>query len=467
MVMVNDGRTIWNDCLEIIRQEINSQAFKTWFEPIEPVRYDQKTLTIQVPNNFFYEWIEEHYVHLMKKALIKVIGSNASLNYRILKDQKEVSNTVHLKKNSEREESLDIRNPFVFPGIKKIKADPNLNPQYNFDNFVEGECNRLARNAGLAVAKKPGGTAFNPLVIYGNVGLGKTHIAQAIGNKALEIHSQKQILYVSSEKFTNQIIHAIKNNEIQDFLNFYHQIDILIVDDIQFLANKTKTQEIFFHIFNQLHQEGKQLILTSDRAPKDMEGMEERLISRFKWGLTADLVAPDFDTRMAILQNKMNKEGIELPEDVLEFICYNIKNNIRELEGILVSLIAQSSLNDREIDLALAKEVVQKFVAQVSKEITIESILTMVADHFGLDVDVIKSNSRKRQIVTARQLAMYFVKQHTSHSLKTIGKEFGGRDHSTVIYSCRTVNDLIDSDQSFRNLVEELDKKLTMSLHAT
>src|SRR5690554_696250 len=383
MVMVNDGRTIWNDCLKIIRQEINSQAFKTWFEPIEPVRYDQKTLTIQVPNNFFYEWIEEHYVHLMKKALIEVIGSSASLNYRILKDQKEVSNTVQLNKKPEREEDPDIRNFFVFPGIKKIKADPNLNPQYNFDNFVEGECNRLARNAGLAVAKKPGGTAFNPLVIYGNVGLGKTHIAQAIGNKALEHHSQKQILYVSSEKFTNQIIHAIKNNEIQDFLNFYHQIDILIVDDIQFLSNKTKTQEIFFHIFNQLHQEGKQLILTSDRAPKDMEGMEERLISRFKWGLTADLMAPDFDTRLAILNNKMTKEGIELPQDVVEFICYNITNNIRELEGILVSLIAQSSLNERKIDLPLAKEVVQKFVAQISKEITIESILDLVADHFG------------------------------------------------------------------------------------
>lgn len=465
--MVNDGRTIWNDCLKIIRQEINSQAFKTWFEPIEPVRYDQKTLTIQVPNNFFYEWIEEHYVHLMKKALIEVIGSSASLNYRILKDQKEVSNTVQLNKKPEREEDPDIRNPFVFPGIKKIKADPNLNPQYNFDNFVEGECNRLARNAGLAVAKKPGGTAFNPLVIYGNVGLGKTHIAQAIGNKALEHHSQKQILYVSSEKFTNQIIHAIKNNEIQDFLNFYHQIDILIVDDIQFLSNKTKTQEIFFHIFNQLHQEGKQLILTSDRAPKDMVGMEERLISRFKWGLTADLMAPDFETRKAILHNKMAKEGIELPEEIVEFICYNITNNIRELEGILISLIAQSSLNEREIDLALVKEVVQKFVAQVSKEITIDSILDLVADHFELDVDTIKSNSRKRQIVMARQLAMYFVKQHTDHSLKTIGKEFGGRDHSTVIYSCRTVNDLIDSDNSFKFMVEELDKKLTMSLHST
>ncbi len=464
--MVNDGRKIWNNCLEIIRQEINSQAFKTWFEPIEPVRFDQKTLTIQVPNNFFYEWIEEHYVHLMKKALIEVIGSSASLNYRILKDQKEVSNTVHLNKKSFRDEDPEIRNPFVFPGIKKIKADPNLNSQYNFKNFVEGECNRLARNAGLAVAKKPGGTAFNPLVIYGKVGLGKTHIAHAIGNQALEHHPQKQILYVSSEKFTNQIIHAIKSNEIQDFLNFYHQIDILIVDDIQFLANKSKTQEIFFHIFNQLHQEGKQLILTSDRAPKDMEGMEERLISRFKWGLTADLLSPDFETRKSILLNKMSTENIDLPEDVLEFICYNIKENIRELEGILVSLIAQSSLNQRDIDLPLTKEVVQKFVAQISREITIQSILDMVAGHFNLDVEVIKSNSRKREIVIARQLAMYFVKEHTSHSLKTIGKAFGGRDHSTVIYSCRTVNDLIDSDKSFQLVVEELEKKLTMSLHS-
>ena len=464
--MVNDGKTIWNNCLDIIREEINTQAYKTWFEPIEPVRYDKKTLTIQVPNNFFYEWIEEHYVHLMKKALIKVIGSSASLNYRILKDQEEVSNTVQLNKKTDRDDNPDFRNPFVFPGLKKIKADPNLNPQYNFDNFVEGECNRLARNAGKAVARKPGGTAFNPLVIYGNVGLGKTHIAHAIGNEALEYHDKKQVLYVSSEKFTNQIIHAIRNNEIQDFLNFYHQVDILIVDDIQFLANKAKTQEIFFHIFNQLHQDGKQLILTSDRAPKDMEGMEERLISRFKWGLTADLLPPGFETRKAILDKKMKKEDILLPDDVLEFICYNIKSNIRELEGILVSLIAQSSLVEREIDLKLTKEVVQKFVAQISKEITIESIQDLVANHFNLDIDTIQSKSRKRQIVTARQLAMYFVKKHTNHSLKSIGKAFGGRDHSTVIYSCRTVNDLIDSDRSFQLIVEELEKKLTMSLHS-
>lgn len=464
--MVNDGRSIWNNCLDIIREEINAQAFKTWFEPIEPVRFDQKTLTIQVPNNFFYEWIEEHYVHLMKKALIQVIGNSASLNYRILKSQNDISNAVRIDRKNTREEHPDIKNPFVFPGIKKIKADPNLNKNYNFQNFVEGDCNRLARNAGLAVAKKPGGTAFNPLVIYGNVGLGKTHLAHAIGNKALEYHAQKQILYVSSEKFTNQIIHAIKNNEVQDFLNFYHQVDILIVDDIQFLSNKAKTQEIFFHIFNQLHQDGKQLILTSDRAPKDMEGMEERLISRFKWGLTADLMAPGFDTRKAILDSKMNKEGIELSDDVLDFICYNIKSNIRELEGILVSLIAQSSLNERDIDLDLTREVVQKFVSQISKEITIESIQDLVADHFNLKVEILQSKSRKRHIVTARQLAMFFVKKHTNHSLKNIGKAFGGRDHSTVIYSCRTVNDLIDSDKSFQLIVDELEKKLTLSLHS-
>jgi|SRR5690625_119757 len=464
--MVNDGKTIWDNCLQIIRKEINPQAFKTWFEPIEPVRFDQETLTIQVPNNFFYEWIEEHYVHLMKKALIEVIGTSASLNYRILKTSTEASNAVKLNRPAPEDKTTEFRNPFVFPGLKKVKTDPNLNIQYTFDNFIEGECNRLPRNAGMAVAKKPGGTAFNPLVIYGNVGLGKTHLAQAIGNKALELHANKQILYVSSEKFTNQIIHSIKNNEIQDFLQFYHQIDILIVDDIQFLANKAKTQEIFFHIFNQLHQDGKQLILTSDRAPKDMEGMEERLISRFKWGLTADLLSPDFETRKTILENKMKKENLEIPEKVLDFICYNVKSNIRELEGILVSLIAQSSLNEREIDIDLAKEVVEKFVARVSKEITLESIQDMVADYFDLDVETLKSKSRKRHIVTARQLAMFFVKKYTEHSLKNIGDAFGGRDHSTVIYSCRTVNDLIDTDTEFQKTVHELERKIKMSLHA-
>lgn len=464
--MVNDGRNIWDKCLQIIKTEINPQAYKTWFEPIEPVRFDKKILTIQVPNNFFYEWIEEHYVHLMKKALLEVIGNSAGLNYRILKTKQDDSNAVKIDKHQLDTERTNIKNPFVFPGIKKLKIDPNLNAQYHFDNYVEGDCNRLARNAGMAISKKPGGTAFNPLVIYGDVGLGKTHLAHAIGNQALKENSQKQILYVSSEKFTNQIVHAIKNGEIDDLLNFYHQLDILIVDDIQFFANKTKTMDIFFHIFNQLHQDGKQLVLTSDRPPKDLEGMEERLISRFKWGLTADLQSPDYETRMAILDNKMLTEGLELPDNVLEFICYNVKNNIRELEGVLVSLIAQSSLNNREIDLDITKEVVQKFVEQVSKEITIQSIQELVATHFKIEADLLQSKSRKRNIVIARQLSMYFAKKHTNKSLKTIGDTFGGRDHSTVIYSCKTVKDLMDTDKIFKETVDDLEKKITMSLHS-
>ncbi|GAA5221412.1 chromosomal replication initiator protein DnaA [Membranihabitans marinus] len=464
--MVNDGRNIWDKCLQIIKTEINPQAYKTWFEPIEPVRFDKKILTIQVPNNFFYEWIEEHYVHLMKKALLEVIGNSAGLNYRILKTKQDDSNAVKIDKQQLDTEKTNIKNPFVFPGIKKLKIDPNLNAQYHFDNYVEGDCNRLARNAGMAISKKPGGTAFNPLVIYGDVGLGKTHLAHAIGNQALKENDQKQILYVSSEKFTNQIVHAIKNGEIDDLLNFYHQLDILIVDDIQFFANKTKTMDIFFHIFNQLHQDGKQLVLTSDRPPKDLEGMEERLISRFKWGLTADLQSPDYETRMAILDNKMLTEGLELPDNVLEFICYNVKNNIRELEGVLVSLIAQSSLNNREIDLEITKEVVQKFVEQVSKEITIQSIQELVASHFKIEADHLQSKSRKRNIVIARQLSMYFAKKHTNKSLKTIGDTFGGRDHSTVIYSCKTVKDLMDTDKIFKETVDDLEKKITMSLHS-
>jgi len=302
-------------------------------------------------------------------------------------------------------------------------------------------------------------------VIFGDVGLGKTHLAQAIGNEALISDPSKTVLYVSSEKFTNQIIESIRNNAVNDFVNFYQLVDVLIVDDIQFLANKVKTQEIFFHIFNQLHQNGKQLVLTSDRPPKDLDGMEERLISRFKWGLSADLQVPDLETRMAILETKMNQEGLDLPYDVTEFICYNIKNNIRELEGVLISLAAQSMLNRREIDIDLAKEVIKNFVKQMSKEITVEFIQKLVAEHFDLPVDKLKGQTRKRSIVIARQLSMYLAKNLTNNSLKAIGENFGGRDHSTVIYSCKAVQDLLDTDMVFKDTVSELQKKIKMSLN--
>ncbi len=472
--MIKDCTLVWDNCLQTIRRNVNSQSYKTWFEPIKPVRLENSALTIQVPNKFFYEWLEEHYVALLKMTIRKELGDKGRLEYQILMANPQfqlAAQTTDRRRGQNdhygpgRVDTTNIKNPFVIPGIRKLKIDPQLNPNYTLDEFIEGDCNRLARSAGVAVAKRPGGTAFNPLVIFGDVGLGKTHLAQAVGNEVIKRNPNKSVLYVSSEKFTNQIIESIKNNAVSDFVNFYQLVDVLIVDDIQFLANKHKTQEIFFHIFNQLHQSGKQIILTSDRPPKDLDGMEERLISRFKWGLSADLQIPDFETRMAIFESKMNREGVELPGDVTEFICFNIKNNIRELEGVLVSLIAQSSLNRREMDLELAKEVIKNFVTQINKEITVEFIQKLVADHFNVPVEKLPSKTRKRHIVIARQLSMYLAKNLTDKSLKAIGENFGGRDHSTVIYSCRTVQDLMETDMVFKDTVAEIEKKVKMSLN--
>ena len=475
--MVRDHATVWDSCLQTIRKNVNSQSFKTWFEPIKPVRLVENALTIQVPNKFFYEWLEEHYVALLKMTIRKELGDKGRLEYQILMNQLEEQRRAKQPAGGNGSnghadglapgmvDAQYIKNPFVIPGIKKIKIDPQLNPSYTLETFIEGDCNRLARSAGIAVARNPGGTAFNPLIVFGDVGLGKTHLAQAIGAEVLQRYPEKQVLYVSSDKFTNQIIESIRNNAVSDFVNFYQLADVLIVDDIQFLANKLKTQEIFFNIFNQLHQSGKQIVLTSDRPPKDLDGIEERLISRFKWGLSADLQVPDFETRMAILEARLGREGVDLPQSVLEFICYNIRNNIRELEGVLISMVAQSSLNRREIDLDLAKEVVKNFVTEINKEITIEFIQQLVADHFSVPVDKLAGETRKRQIVIARQLSMYLAKNLTDKSLKAIGERFGGRDHSTVIYSCKTVQDLLDTDMIFKETVAELEKKIRLSLN--
>ena len=431
-----------------------------------------------MPNKFFYEWLEEHYVSLLKMTIRKELGDRGRLEYQILMNQAEERRKAQGPRPATDTngnghaggyapgmvDANYIKNPFVIPGIKKIKVDPELNPNYRFETFIEGDCNRLARSAGIAVARQPGGTAFNPLIVFGDVGLGKTHLAQAIGNEVVQKHPEKQVLYVSSDKFFNQIIESIRNNAVSDFVNFYQMADVLIIDDIQFLANKLKIQEIFFNIFNQIHQQGKQIILTSDRPPKDLEGIEERLISRFKWGLSADLQAPDFETRMAILEARVGRDGVDLPQSVLEFISYNIRNNIRELEGVLISMVAQSTLNRREIDLDLAKEVVRNFVTEMNREITIEFIQQLVADHFNIPVDKLAGETRKRQIVIARQLSMYLAKNLTDKSLKAIGERFGGRDHSTVIYSCKTVQDLLDTDMIFKETVAELEKKIRMSL---
>lgn len=454
---------VWRNCLRAIKKNINAQSYKTWFEPIKPVKLDNDVLTIMVPNKFFYEWLEEHYVNLLKSTIRQELGENARLEYQILVTQNPNS-TQGTPLSPSNVPSTQIKNPMVIPGIKKVRIDANLITHYTFDTYVEGDCNRLARTGALAVAKKPEGNSFNPLFIYGDTGLGKTHLIHAVGNEVKNRYPDKAVLYTTMEHFANQFIESVKNNSINEFINFYYLIDVLLVDDIHILAGKQKTQDIFFHIFNQLHQAGKLIIMTSDRSPKDLTDIEDRLLSRFKWGLTADLQAPDYETRMAIAERKLNKEGIEFPQDVVEFISYNIKKNIRELEGVLIRVIAQSSFNRREIDIELAREVVKNFVSEISKEVTMEYIVELVAKHYGLTPDKLQGKSRKRQIVMARQLSMYFSKSYTNKSLKTIGESFGGRDHSTVIYSCKAVQDLLDTDTVFKDSVTALEQQIKLNI---
>ncbi len=476
--MSKSHENVWINCLKIIKDNVSEQSFRTWFEPIKPVSIHESILTIQVPSQFFYEWLEEHYVSLLRKTIKRELGKEAKLEYQIIVEGGSANGRPYTLKypnyhagdsnNLELDPPMvvgnSIKNPFVIPGLKKINIDSQLNPIYNFDSFVEGDCNRLARSAGYAVADKPGTTAFNPLVIYGGVGLGKTHLAQAIGNMVKQKYKSKTVLFVTSEKFTNQFIDSLKNNSVNDFIHFYQMIDVLIIDDIQFFANKQKTQDMFFHIFNHLHQEKKQLVLTSDRAPRDLEGLEERLLSRFKWGLAADLTVPDFETRLAILERRMYADGIELPREVVEFVAYNISSNVRELEGALVSLLAQSSLNKKEIDLDLAKKIIKTFVKSISREVSIDFIQKTVCEYFDVPVEKLREKTRKRQVVQARQLSMFLAKQYTKNSLKVIGKHFGGRDHSTVIHSCQAVQNLMDTDGKFKENVSDIQKKIQMSI---
>lgn len=468
---------IWNSCLHLIREEIMPQSFDTWFKPIKPVRLEDNILTIEVPSQFFYEWLEEHYVNMLKKAVRTTMGPDGRLEYSIVIDNG-VSNgrasTIKMPTSSYNPNTAEntlnnhlnvdraVPNPFVIPGIRKFEVESNLNSGYTFDNLIEGDCNRLARSAGFAVANKPGITAYNPLFIYSGVGLGKTHLLQAIGNQIKETSPRKAVLYVSSERFINQFVEAVRKGTVNDFMNFYQMIDVLLVDDIQFLSGKEKTQDNFFHVFNHLRQSGKQIVLASDRSPNDMEGMEERLLSRFKWGLSAHMQVPDYTTRMQILKSKMYQNGIELPGEVVEYIAHHITTNIRELEGALISLLAQSSLNRTDVDVELARSMLKNFVEAVSREITIESIQSIVGEHLSVEVELMKAKTRKRDIVQARQIAMYFAKEMTRHSLKSIGLHFGGRDHSTVIHALQTVSDLIATDKYFKQNVTEIRKRISL-----
>lgn len=475
-----DYKRVWADCLEVIKDTLgpeNKKAFDTWFVPIVPLQLDGSTLIVQVPSPFFYEWIEEHYIDLLKRVIRMQLGPNGMLKYSIVMDQtipteplrttlpsnsrRPVQNALtDLPVNINRENTREIPDPFVIPGLNKLRINSQLSPNYTLENFVEGDCNRLARSAGYAVAERPGTTSFNPLLLHSNVGLGKTHLANAIGLKTKELNPDKKVLYVTSEQFMQQYAEAGRAGTTNDFIHFYELIDVLIVDDIQFWAGKAqKTQEAFFHIFNHLHQRNCQIIITSDKAPGELQGLEPRLLSRLKWGLNADLQSPDVETRKAILRQKLQNDGIEMSDEVIEYIAYNINTNVRELEGALISLIAQSSLNRKQITLELTKQMIDKYVQSSTREITIDYIQKVVCDSLDLPVESIQMTSRKREIVQARQLSMYFAKKITKSSLAVIGMQCGNKDHATVLHACKTIENLRQTDRYIRGLVDELEKK--------
>lgn len=474
--MPSQCEIIWSNCLAFIQGQVNAQSFKTWFSPIVPQKLENHVLTIQVPSQFFYEWLEEHYLLLLRQVISQELGPHGKLEYSIIIDQGNKQQgpfTIKLPTqhhsyasthNAELAKSANPKSPFALKNFKNEQQTPYLNPNYVFENFIEGDCNQLAKSAAQAVAKKPGGTSFNPLMFYGSVGLGKTHIVQALGNAVKARFADKFVLYVSSEQFTTQFIESLRSHTLQDFTHFYLQADLLILDDVQFLVGKEKTQEIFFHIFNHLHQAGKQIVMTSDCPPRDLKGLQERLLSRFKWGLTADLQQPDFETRLAIIQSKISADGIAIADDLIEYIAHSVDTNIRELEGVLISLIAHASLNKRNIDLELAQQVLKHIVHEIDTEVSIDYLQKVVTEYYNVALEGLKSKSRKKEVVIARQVVMYLAKQYTNHSLKSIGYYCGGRDHSTVIHALQAVNDMLDTQPQFRLSFEELKRKIKIKL---
>ncbi len=453
-----EPRSIWRDCLKTIKDNVTLMTYNTWFVPIKPLALENSTLRVQLPSQFFWEWIDEHYNTLINKTIHDVLGPEAKLAYVISeeKESAEEKQTVH--------EINKIEKPKPAEEVKqKPEFENYLNPRYTFDNFIKGEGNQLARAAAGAISDNPGGTSFNPFFIYGGVGLGKTHLIQAIGNKIINNFPDKKIIYLSSDSFTVEFVEAIQSNKVNEFQSFYRNMDILIIDDIQFLTGKEKTQDLFFHIFNNLHQARKQIILSSDRPPKELKGLDERLISRFQWGLSADIQPPELETRIAILRRKSADYGMSISSDIIEYIASSITSNIRELEGCLIKLLANASLNSKDINLDLAKKTVREIATDRKVNITIESITKFVCDYYKIDENKIRDKTRKKEVVLARQVAMYLSKELTKSSLKTIGLHFGGRDHSTVIHACTSIEEMKNSDRGINEEVNSLKNNIELS----
>ena len=463
----NSHVVLWERCLKIIADNVQEATFNTFFQSIRPVKFEDNTLTLGVPSPFVCEYLEEHYLDLLRKVIYHHFGTGTRLIYRVLTD-KEHQKTQQWE--SDRASLVVKQKPITHDGDKAPKAmpmpavqdlDPRLNPKYNFENFIEGLSNKLSRTAGEAVAQSPAKTSFKPLFVYGPSGVGKTHLVNAIGTRIKEIYPEKRVLYVSAHLFQVQYTNSVRENTVNDFINFYQSIDVLIIDDVQEFATLTKTQNTFFHIFNHLHQTGKQLILTSDRSPVMLQGMEDRLLTRFKWGLIAEMERPNVELRKSILRDKVHRDGLKFPEKVIEYIAENVDESVRDLEGIVISLMAYSTVYNRNVDIEMAERVVKKAVRMVEKKpLEVTDILEKVCEHYGVDTSVVYSKGRKREIVQVRQVAMYLAKKHTDASSAKIGKLVGKRDHATVLHACKMVSAQLEVDKVFKSEMEELENEL-------
>lgn len=458
--MNSELTTKWNECLGIIKDIVPPAIFDTWFADIKPLKYENNTLTIQVKSNFVYEYLEGNCVDLLRYTLFRVMGQGTQLIYNVLTDKDNNLSMEVSTENINKKGTGNSGNNAPAPMQEAVQElDSMLYNRYTFDNFVEGVSNRLSRSVAVSVADRPG-KVFNPLFIYGSSGVGKTHLVNAIGVKIKELHPQLRVLYVSAHLFQVQYTDSILQKNFNDFMRFYQSIDVLIIDDIQEFAGVQKTQNTFFHIFNHLHLNGKQLIMTSDRSPAQLQGMEERLLTRFKWGMTAEIEKPDLELRKSILRNKIRKDGLNFPEEVISYIAEHVNASIRDLEGIVVSIMAHSTITNADIDIDLARKVIGNFSDYEKKEITIDEIIKKVSDYYGIEVSAINTSSRKREVVLVRQVSMFLARKHLDMSIAKIGKYIGDRDHSTVLHACKTIENLAETDKQFRSELEEIDLSL-------
>lgn len=447
----NEHIQIWTECLNIIRGNVSERDFSIWFSNIHPERLEGSNLYVKVPSREFIEYIEGHFLNILAPALKKVLGDKANLSYIIPNERPSVS---------------EYKGQSLFDNEKgkknhAPKIDSHLNPVYNMADFIEGECNKVGRSVGIAISENPG-TTFNPMFIYGGPGLGKTHLAQAIGLEIQKRFPDKVVLYVSSDNFKNQYVYAtdLKNNKLTDFVQFYQMVDVLIVDDVQEFSEKPGTQKAFFNIFNHLHNNKKQLILTADRPPVELKGLEQRLLSRFKWGLSVELEKPDYQTKVRILKSKAAREGVIFGDDVIEYLAKNIDSNIRELEGSLNTISAYAKYNNAEVTVELAEQLIGRLVVRKNTDVSVKAIIDCVCHYFNITIDSMMSKTKKREIVQARQIAMYLSRNMTSCSLQVIGNQIGQRNHATVVHAYNTVVDLIDTDKTFKQYVTDIESSI-------